>query len=239
MFFWAISSITLQEAYLTQQLFELDQIQFLHILDIAHFELASAEITAITGTSGSGKSTLLRLLNKLSSPTAGTIRYNGQDLDSLDSVNHRRHVAMLRQNPAIFPGTVRDNLLAGLAFQHKPPVDDNRLREVINALQLRVDLEQYADVLSGGEKQRLAIGRLMLLDPPVWLLDEPSSALDRNTEDQLIALLAGHVRRHGQTLVMITHTPELAKRYADRVIVLEAGRIVSDRRNIPEGEVHG
>ena len=224
---------------MTQTLFELDHVRFLHILDIEHFELIPAEITAITGTSGSGKSTLLRLLNKLSSPTAGTIRFNGQELEALDSVSHRRQVAMLRQNPAIFPGTVRDNLLAGLVFQHKPTVEDRRLQEILSALKLRVELDQFADVLSGGEKQRLAIGRLMLLDPSVWLLDEPSSALDRNTEDQLIALLADLVRRQGQSLIMITHTPELADRYADRVIVLESGRIVADRRNRPEKEVRG
>ncbi len=213
------------------ELFHLDHVTYLHILNIEDLKLMRGEITAIIGTSGSGKSSLLRLLNKLSSPTEGIVRYEGQDLAAKDSISHRRQVSMLMQNPAVFPGNVRDNLLAGLRFQGLPEVEDARLQVVLENLQLKVTLDQDAQLLSGGEKQRLAIGRLVLLDPPVWLLDEPSSALDRTTEDQLIALLADHIRRQRQTLIMITHTPELADKYADRVITIEAGRISRDSRD--------
>lgn len=211
------------------ELFHLDQVTYLHILDIPDLKLLSGQITAIIGTSGSGKSSLLRLLNKLSSPSEGTIWYNGQNLAELDSISHRRQVSMLMQNPAMFPGNVRDNLLAGLRFQGLPMVDDFRLQGILDDLQLRIPLDQPAILLSGGEKQRLAIGRLILLEPPVWLLDEPSSALDRSTEDQIVTLLTAHIRSRQQTLIMITHTPELAGKYADRVIEIEGGQVAADR----------
>ena len=212
------------------ELFQLDQVTYLHIIDRLDLTLFRGEITAIVGKSGSGKSSLLRLLNKLNSPTAGTIKYDGQDLAAIDSISLRRQVSMLMQNPTMFPGTVRDNLVAGLRFQGRPAANDEQLQGILDELQMNVVLDQDAQLLSGGEKQRLAIGRLILLDPPVWLLDEPSSALDRTTEDQLVNLLVDQIRKQNKTLIMITHAPEIADKYADRVIEIEAGQIAADRQ---------
>jgi putative ABC transport system ATP-binding protein len=218
------------EINLAAELFLLEQVNYLHIINRIDLKLFSGEITAIVGKSGSGKTSLLRLLNKLNSPTAGTIKYDGQDLAALDSISHRRQVSMLMQNPVMFPGTVRDNLLAGLRFQGKPAANDGQMQEILDELQMNVTLDQDAQLLSGGEKQRLAIGRLILLDPPVWLLDEPSSALDRTTEDQLVNLLVDHIRKQNKSLIMITHAPEIAEKYADRVIEIEAGQVFADRQ---------
>jgi len=215
---------------LAAELFQLDQVTYLHIIDRLDLTLFRGEITAIVGKSGSGKSSLLRLLNKLNSPTAGTIKYDGQDLAAIDSISLRRQVSMLMQNPTMFPGTVRDNLVAGLRFQGRPAANDEQLQGILDELQMNVVLDQDAQLLSGGEKQRLAIGRLILLDPPVWLLDEPSSALDRTTEDQLVNLLVDQIRKQNKTLIMITHAPEIADKYADRVIEIEAGQIAADRQ---------
>ena len=210
-------------------MFELIDVTYKDILTIDHLRLEKGRVTCIVGESGSGKTTLLRLLNKLISCDRGTITYQGQDIQDLDAVLLRRSVVMLPQNPAIYPGNVRDNLAIGLAFAEKPPASDDRLRQALALVNLNKDLDAKSDLLSGGEKQRLALARLMLLEPDVYLLDEPSSALDENTERLIIEALVAAAKDNGISLIMVTHTRQIAQAYADRTIEISGGRIVSDR----------
>ncbi len=210
-------------------MFELNDVTYKDILSIKHLRLEKGRVTCIVGESGSGKTTLLRLLNKLISCDRGTITYQGQDIQDLDAVLLRRSVVMLPQNPAIYPGNVRDNLAIGLAFAEKPPASDDRLRQALAQVNLNKDLDAKSDLLSGGEKHRLALARLMLLEPDVYLLDEPSSALDENTERLIIEALVAAAKDNGKTLIMVTHTRQIAQAYADRTIEISGGRIVSDR----------
>ncbi|MDD2441661.1 MAG: ATP-binding cassette domain-containing protein [Clostridiaceae bacterium] len=210
-------------------MFELSDVTYKDILTIDHLRLEKGRVTCIVGESGSGKTTLLRLLNKLISCDRGTITYQGQDILDLDAVLLRRSVVMLPQNPAIYPGNVRDNLAIGLAFAEKLPASDERLRQALAQVNLNKDLDAKSDLLSGGEKQRLALARLMLLEPDVYLLDEPSSALDENTERLIIEALVAAAKDNGKTLIMVTHTRQIAQAYADRTIEISGGRIVSDR----------
>src|SRR5699024_6756973 len=138
------------------------------------------------GQSGSGKSTLLRLLNNLISPDAGKIHYQDESLHKIDPVLLRRKITMVAQTPVIFDGTVRDNLLIGLRFSEKEPVTDQIMVRMLKTMKLDKKLETDAADLSGGEKQRLALARVMLLDAEVFLLDEPSSALDDTTAKEVI-----------------------------------------------------
>ena len=176
--------------------------------------------TAIVGPSGAGKSTLLRLLDRLDAPTTGTVRLDGVDLATLDPLALRRRVAMVFQRPIVFPGTVLDNLtMVG------PPLDAEGAQEALARVGLRADvLDHDAATLSGGEAQRLAIARALRTEPEVVLADEPTASLDGESTamiEQLLAELAGA----GVTVVAVTHDPGQAKRLADRIVVLDAGRV--------------
>lgn len=196
------------------------------ILDIPLLDIARGKITIIVGTSGSGKTTLLRLLNKIISPTEGDILLDGESLSRIESVLLRRRVSMLSQNPVMFEGNIKDNLLAGFKFQDKPSPDDSVLRDMLVNVRLSKELDVSAAALSGGERQRVALARLLLLDPEVYLLDEPSSALDDVTEEEIIGMLARHVRLDGKTLIMVTHSRKIAAEYADSIIEITEGKLL-------------
>jgi putative ABC transport system ATP-binding protein len=198
-------------------------------LDINKLRIESHKVTCIVGGSGSGKTTLLRLLNKLISPDSGEILYNGDSINNIDAVKLRRDVVMLPQSPAIFNGTIKDNLLVGLKFSEKPLVSDMKLLETLQLINLHKDLNETPDTLSGGEKQRLALGRVVLMDPEVLLLDEPSSALDEDTEHIIINSLVKYSRKNNKTLIMVTHSKKVANTFSDYIIVMKNGEIVSEK----------
>lgn len=182
---------------------------------------------------GHGKTTILRLLNKMISPTSGRILYQDQVLESIDSVTHRRSVIMLPQNPLPFPGTVRDNLNLGFRMQHRPDAPDQELTDLLPRLSLGKKLDDPVDRLSGGEMQRLAHGRALLLDAPVYLLDEPSSALDESTEDLIFQILSRFAREKQKTLIMVTHSSQVAQTYSDRIIrVTDEGRVQPEKEGV-------
>lgn len=206
-------------------MFEFVDVKYKNILDVPELQIEKEKITTLIGSSGSGKTTLLKMLNKLISPTEGKILYNGTDLHSIDSVLHRREVLMLTQNPAIFEGSIKDNLNAGLVFQGKKLIPDTILKQTLEQVKLNKDLDTSANTLSGGEKQRLALGRILVLDPCIFLLDEPSSALDDETEDVLIQMLIEYVQKNRKTIIMVTHSKSVAQKYSDVIIEISEGKI--------------
>jgi putative ABC transport system ATP-binding protein len=205
--------------------FDLDRVRYKNILSVDSLCIPAGKVTCIIGESGGGKTTLLRLLNKLISPDAGEIRFHGVPLSQINAVLLRRKVTMLSQETIIFPGTVRENLLVGLRFSEKQPAGDQALLDTLQLVCLEKQLADQAEKLSGGEKQRLALGRLLLLDPEAFLLDEPSSALDEETEKLLLRTLYQHIRATGKTLVMVTHSKALATQYGNLVVEINNGRI--------------
>jgi putative ABC transport system ATP-binding protein len=216
--------------------FELDRVRYKNILSIDNLCIPTGKVTCIIGESGGGKTTLLRLLNKLISPDAGEIRYHGVSLSQIHSVSLRRKAVMLSQEPVIFPGTVRENLLAGLIFSEKPVAPDTELQKTLRLVCLGKQLTEDTAKLSGGERQRLALGRLLLLDPDTFLLDEPSSALDEETEKLLFSALIQFVRSAAKTLVMVTHSLQLANTYGDLIVEISNGRLCGLREvNHAEG----
>ncbi len=208
-------------------MFLLENVKYKHILDINYLNIEKNKITCIVGESGSGKSTLLRLLNKLIRCDSGAISYNSQLLDTINSVELRRNVVMLPQHPTIFPGTIRENLLIGLKFAEKPFVGDDKLNNILQMVHLNKDLTDDSEKLSGGEKQRLALGRVILLDPEVFLLDEPSSALDEETERIIIEKLVSHTKETNKTLILVTHSKKVAQTYSEQIIELSQGKIAN------------
>jgi predicted ABC-type transport system involved in lysophospholipase L1 biosynthesis ATPase subunit len=195
-------------------------------------EIRRGERVALLGRSGSGKSTLLNLLGGLDLPSAGRIEFAGHDLGRLGSVGLARHrlttVGMIFQSfnliasrtaldnvalPLIFAGRSRRQRLAGA-------------RRSLEAVGLGHRLGHRPAELSGGEQQRVAVARALVNDPAVLLADEPTGNLDSATAGEVIALIDGHVRDHGTTLVLVTHDEELARRCTERVLRLADGRLV-------------
>jgi len=206
-------------------MFKIVELKYKNILDIDYLEIEGNKITCIVGESGSGKTTLLKLLNKLISPDKGEIYFKGRPLKDWDTIEIRRKVTMLPQNPIIFNGNIRDNLLIGLKFSEKPLVKDEKLKEILELVSLKKELDESAQNLSGGEKQRLAIGRILLLDSDVYLLDEPTSALDEGTEEKVMKAVIEYIKRKNKMLVVVTHSEKIASNFGERVVEIFDGKV--------------
>ena len=206
-------------------MFKFEHVKYKDIIDIDDLTINLGEVTCIIGPSGSGKSTCLRLINKLISPTSGIISLNGENIANINSVEYRRKVPMLSQSPVSFPGSIRDNLLMGRKFQGKNEVSDSDLQNALDKVSLDEPLDKNIENLSGGEQQRVSIARLMLLDSDIFLLDEPSSALDDITEDFVIKSMVNMAKSQNKTIIYVTHSNSMAEKYSDRVIKIVDGRV--------------
>jgi len=136
---------------------------------------------------------------------------------------------MLSQEPGVFPGNIRENLLMGLRFSEKPLATEPELEKILQLVQLKMTLDNPTANLSLGERQRVALGRVLLMNPQVLLLDEPSSALDETTEHLMIKSLVDFTRKGGKTLVMVTHSKKVIENFQMRVIQLKKNQTLSDK----------
>lgn len=191
------------------------------IIKIDDLTIGDKSVTCVVGQSGSGKTTLLRLLNNLDSPDEGEIRYHNELMRKLDPIILRRKITMVAQTPVIFDGTIRDNLLIGMQFAEQEAAGEQKMKQVLDTMALNKELDTDASDLSGGEEQRLALARALLLDAEVFLLDEPSSALDDTTARNVIQAFADQIRKDKKAIVMITHDRKLAELFADSVIDMD------------------
>jgi len=187
-------------------------------------ELHKRELVAVVGPSGSGKSSFLRLLNRLDEPTSGTVYFEGLDYRQIPPRELRRRVGIVTQRAFLFPGSVAENI----AFGPRQRGEDLAVEE-IDRLLLQVGLPGFSDRnvanLSGGEAQRVSLARALANSPAVLLLDEPTSALDQEAKLGIELLIEKIMRQSQLTCVLVTHDVEQAARLADRVMILEAGRI--------------
>jgi putative ABC transport system ATP-binding protein len=216
--------------------FVLRDVRYRDLLEIPDLEIPANSLYCITGESGAGKSTLLKLLNNMITCDRGSIAFGGEDILSTDPVALRREVVMVPQSPFILPATVMDNIAMAFRFAQKtiPPAGD--ISSLLAGLGLPVPLERDAASLSGGEKQRLALVRALLLDPAVLLLDEPTAALDEETSEKVMGVLSGRVKKDGKTVIMVTHARGIADGYGDYVLNLTHGRPGSlSRRGAEDG----
>ncbi|WP_116277109.1 ATP-binding cassette domain-containing protein [Virgibacillus dokdonensis] len=202
-------------------LFRAENIKVKGIIEINKLEIPAQQIVCIVGKSGSGKSTFLRLLNHLDSPDEGTIFYQGENMQKMNPIELRRSITMVPQTPVIFPGSVEDNLKIGQRLSGIDVVNELKLKETLEKVFLHKSLDAPAEDLSGGEKQRLALARAMLLQADVFLLDEPSSALDSDTAAKVIDVFIEFIKTQNKSLIMITHDLELARRVADVTIEMD------------------
>ncbi|MDX8366661.1 ATP-binding cassette domain-containing protein [Cytobacillus sp. IB215665] len=204
-------------------MFQLENVTYKNILQLKFLQIQTGSVTSIIGKSGSGKSTLLKLLNNMISSDSGVIYYNDKSIEEIEPVELRRQVVTLTQYPAIFEGTVKDNLLLGLKLSEKnyTSVNDEVLSKTLAMFNLQTKLDVDANKLSGGEQQRLAFARIMLMKAPVYLLDEPTSSLDEETEDLVIGRFISRAKAEKTTVVMVTHSMKVAETYSDFIINME------------------
>jgi ATP-binding cassette, subfamily B, bacterial len=200
-------------------------------LDRADFDAHAGERVAIVGTSGCGKSSLLKLLPRLYDVDDGRIEIDGRDVRSLQLRTLREAICFVPQEPILFQGTLRENLRHGCptasAEDLERAIRIACLTDVVSRLPdgLKTKLGPMGAGLSGGEKQRVAIARAILQDRPIVILDEATSALDARTERRLLARLKSWCR---ERIVIVVSHRLAASKWADRVVVFDAGRVIED-----------
>jgi putative ABC transport system ATP-binding protein len=204
-----------------------------YALDQVSHTVRAGEAVAVMGPSGSGKSTLLNLIAGLDRPTSGTVTVAGQRLDTLSETGlakfRRQQIGMIFQFFNLLDDlTVSDNVLlpAQLAGMSRSRTRA-RVSELLTILRIEQHQNAYPARLSGGERQRVAIARALVNSPALLLADEPTGALD-SASGELIGELLLNLNSAGQTIVLVTHNPALAARYATRSITLNDGRIAGD-----------
>jgi len=197
-------------------------------MDVSH-----GESLAVMGPSGSGKSTLLNLIAGLDRPTGGEVTVGGERVDKLSETGlarfRRRQIGMIFQFFNLLDDmTVLDNVLLPAQLAGMPTARARaRAGELLTALRIESHRDAYPARLSGGERQRVAIARALVNRPALLLADEPTGALDSGTGEEIGELLLD-LNSSGQTLILVTHNPDLAARYARRVIEIVDGRVASD-----------
>jgi putative ABC transport system ATP-binding protein len=201
-------------------------------VDQVSIAIAQGEAVSIMGPSGSGKSTLLNLIAGLDRPTSGEVRVGDQRVDKLSETGvarfRRRQVGMIFQFFNLLDDmTVADNVIlpAQLAGMKTKPARA-RTGELLTALRIEQHADAYPARLSGGQRQRVAIARALVNRPPLLIADEPTGALDSATGEEIGELLLD-LNESGQTLILVTHNPDLAARYTHRVIQLTDGRVAA------------
>jgi len=196
-------------------------------------DVRRGESLAVMGPSGSGKSTLLNLIAGLDRPTAGTVTVGGERVDTLSETGlarfRRRQIGMIFQFFNLLDDmTVLDNVLLPAQLAGMPTARARaRVGDLLTALRIEKHRNAYPARLSGGERQRVAIARALVNRPALLLADEPTGALDTATGEEIGALLLD-LNSSGQTLILVTHNPDLATRYARRVIEIVDGQVASD-----------
>lgn len=197
-------------------------------LDGVELSVEQGEFAAVVGTSGSGKSTLLHMLGGLDYPTDGQVFVDGKEIFKLDetqlAVFRRRKIGFVFQNYNLVPVlNVYENIVLPVELDGEAP-DREYIGELIRMLGLEEKKNSLPNQLSGGQQQRVAIARALAAKPAIVLADEPTGNLDSRTSQEVLGLLKLTGERFSQTIVMITHSEELAQ-LCDRIIRIEDGKI--------------
>ncbi|MGB2942648.1 MAG: ABC transporter ATP-binding protein [Candidatus Macondimonas sp.] len=203
------------------------------VLEDAALEIGAGEAVALVGRSGSGKSTLLNLISGIDRPQAGSLQVGGIDITTLSererTLLRRRRIGFVFQFFNLLPTlTVAENLRLPLQLLGRGGrAADRAVADMLTAVDLVGYEDRFPDTLSGGEQQRVAVARALIHEPDLILADEPTGNLDPITGNRVAELLDQLVRQFGKTLILVTHSPDLA-RHADRSLRLQQGRFVPE-----------
>jgi osmoprotectant transport system ATP-binding protein len=200
-----------------------------NVIEDLCFTVDDGELLVLVGESGCGKTTTMQMLNRLIEPTEGTIHINGTDISTIDSINLRRQIGYVIQNTGLFPHwTIAENVATLLKLQN---INEDEITEKVKQYMdmVNLDYDQYASrypkQLSGGQQQRVGVARALINEPDLILMDEPFSALDPITREQLQdELLRLHEELH-KTIIFVTHDIDEAIKLGDRIAVMQHGKI--------------
>jgi D-methionine transport system ATP-binding protein len=203
-----------------------------YLLKDISFSIDSGDRLGIVGASGAGKTLLLRLLNYLSSPTAGSIFWEGRELSQIPATKLRTQIVLVPQEPKLLGMTVNEAIAYPLKLQQLPNSEiQQRLETWIDNLRISEEwLERNELQLSLGQRQLVAIARALVMQPKLLLLDEPTSALDIGIADRLLEVLTGLAQNCQTAIVMVNHQLELVQKFADRVLYLDRGQLLINTR---------
>lgn len=206
------------------------QVGGISILKNINVEFPEGAITSVIGKSGSGKSTLLKLMLGLAKPTAGEVVVGGRVVDAnRDMIEMRKNLGYVVQHTGLFPhADVFDNLtMQGRVHHHSKAAREQRADELMQMLQLPNSYKhKFPHQLSGGEQQRVGIGRALYLNPPLLLMDEPFGALDPLTRSELQDQVLALQRHEPKTIVLVTHDMREAMLLSQFMVVLDRGEVV-------------
>jgi ABC-type polar amino acid transport system ATPase subunit len=201
------------------------------VLKDFNLQLTEGEKVVIIGPSGSGKSTVLRCINRLETIQAGTICFEGQEInDQSNLCALRTHIGMVFQRFNLFPHkTTLENIMeAPLIVKKRSPAEAEKIAiELLARVGLADKRDSYPRELSGGQQQRVAIARALAMSPKIMLFDEPTSALDPELVGEVLGVMKD-LARDGMTMVVVTHEMAFAREVADRVIFMDQGVIVEE-----------
>ena len=203
----------------------------LYALDDVSFTVNQGEFIAIVGPSGSGKSTLLHMIGGIDKPTKGKVYINGTDISSLKpdkmTIFRRRNIGIVYQFYNLIPTlNAEDNIILPVLLDGKK-VDKEKLNEIIKLLKIEDRRKAMPSQLSGGEQQRVSIGRALMNNPNIILADEPTGNLDSMASKEIVEIFKYYNKAYKQTLIIVTHDEKIALQ-ADRIIKLEDGKIIGD-----------
>jgi ABC-type multidrug transport system fused ATPase/permease subunit len=225
---------------------ELNEINFSYddkkIFNNFNLKIKGGQKIAFVGKSGSGKTTIAKLITGFVTPQEGQVLIDGQDMSRIALKTYYPYIGYLTQEPMIFDGTIKNNLLYSLPDKTASTITDQQLHEVLKNAEcdfitdLNTEIGEKGIRLSGGERQRLAIAKLMLKNPEIIILDEPTSALDSFSEEAITRALDCLFKN--KTVIIIAHRLQTVKK-ADVIIVLENGKIIEQGTSVELIEKNG
>ncbi len=201
-------------------------------IDDVSFEIEEGEFVAIIGPSGSGKTTLLHTIAGLEKPTSGKVYFYDKSIYEMNkrdlTILRRQKIGIIYQFYNLIPTlNVEENITLPVELD-KQKVDKKKLKEITTFLGIDNRRKHLPNEISGGQQQKVAIGRALMINPTIILADEPTGNLDTKSSNEIIQLLKKTNKEYKQTIIMITHNLEIAKQ-ADRIIQIEDGKIMYDK----------
>ena len=201
------------------------------ILDAISLGLYPGEFVALIGPAGAGKSSLFKLMNRLRSASSGAIYFNQQPITAIPVCDLRQQVMLVGQDSRLLGMTALQALHYPLVLQRLSVSDrEARVTDCLNRLQIPQEWLNKTELeLSGGQQQQIAIARALVTQPQLLLLDEPTSALDLGAAHRVLSTIQDQVKEQGLTVVMSNHQLEFARKFCDRLLYLEQGRLLQDQ----------